>query len=202
MDELQRGLHDLGLALNASQLDRLRAYLALLQKWNQVYNLTSISDPDKMVTHHLLDSLSIYKLIDGSKIADIGSGAGLPGIPLAIALADKRFVLIDANSKKTRFLTQSKIELGIPNVDVIHSTIEDFPSKGEFDTVVTRAFASVKQIYEKSHGMLRPGGQILAMKGKAPDEEVALLPQGVDYHLHALHVPGLAAERHVVKIRI
>lgn len=200
--ELQNGCASLGLQLGDMQIKTLENYLVLLDKWNRSFNLTSITDKDKMITHHLLDSLSVVKLIQGPNVADVGTGAGLPGIPLAIALPQWQFTLIDANSKKTRFLTQSKIELGIRNVDVIHSTIEEFPKQGNFDTVVTRAFAAVKEIYEKSHSMVKPGGQILAMKGRQPREEAALLPQGVDYNLQQLEVPGLLAERHVVKIRI
>lgn len=200
--QLQRGLEALHLELEAPVCQGLLDYLALLAKWNKAYNLTAVRDPQEMVTRHLLDSLAVVPYVRGEYIIDVGTGGGLPGIPLALVFPDRRFVLLDSNSKKTRFLVQVKAELGLSNVTVVHSRVEEYQPEQLFDAVITRAFASVADILKGSRHLLTPQGEFLAMKGAVPEEELSELPQG--FHLIeviALKVPGLEQEqRHLLRI--
>jgi len=201
-ERLDAGLEKLGLELPAGVRNGLIDYVELLAKWNKAYNLTAVRDPQEMVTRHLLDSLAVVPHLRGKHIIDVGTGGGLPGIPLALVFSEREFVLLDSNSKKTRFLVQAKAALGLDNVTVIHSRVEAYQADRQFDTVITRAFASVADILTGSRHLLTPQGEFLAMKGAVPDEELSELPQG--FHLIeviALRVPGLEQEqRHLLRI--
>ena len=181
-DELARGADELGVALDADKQRQLLAYLALLIKWNKAYNLTAVRDPDEMVSRHLLDSLSIVPYAEaGDNWLDVGSGGGMPGVPLAILFPEKRLTLLDSNGKKTRFLTQVKLELKLANLEVVHSRVEAFRPESPFDGQETRW---------------------LAMKGVHPNEELAALPENFRVEAeHALAVPGCQGQRHLLILR-
>lgn len=200
--KLDAGLAQLGLNLPEEVREGLIAYVQLLAKWNKAYNLTAVHDPLEMVTRHILDSLVVVPYFHSKRTIDVGTGGGLPGIPLSLVFPEREFVLLDSNSKKTRFLVQVKAELGLQNVTVAHSRVEDYHPKELFDAVITRAFASVTDILTSSRHLLKPGGEFLAMKGLVPDDELASLPAG--FHLKeiiALSVPGLEQEqRHLLRI--
>jgi len=198
---LDDGIAALGLPLDADHQERLLAYLALLVKWNQAYNLTAIRDPLEMVTKHLLDSLAVLPHLHGTRVLDVGSGAGLPGIPLAICDPAREFTLLDSNGKKTRFLLQAKGELRLSNLSVVHSRLEQYRPGQLFDTVTARAFASLADMTAGTAHLLAPGGSLLAMKGEYPQDELDALPPGfVVREIIALTVPGLEAQRHLVRI--
>jgi 16S rRNA (guanine527-N7)-methyltransferase len=200
---LDTGLAALGLDLPASARSKLLDYVALIAKWNQVHNLTAIREPLKMVTHHLLDSLAVLKVIDGPacRLIDIGSGAGLPGIPLAIARPDWSVTLLDSNHKKGVFLQQAVGELGLPNVEVVVDRVEAFRPALGFGKVISRAFSDLPEFAELSAHLRAPGGALLAMKGVYPYEEVLQLsPDLGEVEVHRLSVPGVEAERHLVSI--
>jgi 16S rRNA (guanine527-N7)-methyltransferase len=199
---LVSGLQAMQLELPESVVEGLLAYLALLIKWNKAYNLTAVRDPLEMVTRHLLDSLAVVPYLYGERIIDVGTGGGLPGIPLSIVFPQRQFTLLDSNGKKTRFLVQAKAELGLENVAVVHSRVEAYQPDQAYDVVITRAFASVADILRGSRHLLNDNGQMMAMKGAVPEEELAALPQG--FHLSEvipLWVPGLEQEqRHLIRI--
>jgi 16S rRNA (guanine527-N7)-methyltransferase len=201
-EKLDAGLDKLGLDLSELVRQRLIAYLELLEKWNKAYNLTAIRDPGVMVVRHLLDSLAVVPHFHAQRCLDVGTGGGLPGIPLALVFPERQFVLLDSNSKKTRFLVQVKATLGLENVTVVHARVEAFSDDDGFDCIITRAFAPVADILTGSRHLLTPNGEFLAMKGAVPQEELAALPQG--FHLIeviALKVPGLEQEqRHLLRI--
>ncbi|HZW22280.1 16S rRNA (guanine(527)-N(7))-methyltransferase RsmG [Noviherbaspirillum sp.] len=199
---LAQGVRTLQLDLNDRQLEQLMDYLALLSKWNAVYNLTALRDPRQMVTHHLLDSLAVVPAFAGAKnILDVGAGGGLPGIVLAIARPDMRVSLVDTVHKKTAFLTQVKAELGLANVTVYTSRVEQLKVPQQFDVITSRAFAELNDFVTWSGHLLEEGGHFIALKGVMPGEEIARLPAGwkVD-RVESLTVPGLDAERHLVFI--
>jgi len=199
---LAEGLESMGLSCDSGQQERLLRFLVLLRKWNRVYNLTRITRPNAMVDLHLLDSLAVYPYLSGSEVLDVGTGAGLPGIPLAIISPERRFTLLDCNAKKTRFVQQAVIELGLNNVSVVQARVEQFTARTDgYDTILTRAFASLQEIVEKTRHLLCPDACILAQKGRASDEEIKALT-GVSAQIIALAVAGLSAERHLIKIRI
>ena len=197
--QLAAGIAALGLDLPPSGEIRLLAYLALLDKWNRVYNLTAVREPERMVSHHLLDSLAAVPHFSGPTVLDVGSGGGLPGIPLAIARPDLQVTLIDSVAKKTAFLLQAKAELGLANLTVATGRVEDFRSETGFDSITSRAFSDLKEFVTLTRPHLKPGGRWLAMKGLYPNEEIAMLPADVKVSAdHALHVPGLDASRHLI----
>ena len=204
-ETLHRGLLALGLDADALA-PRLLAYLALLDRWNKTYNLTAIRDPREMVTRHLLDSLAMHPFVDdlaarGGALADLGTGPGLPGIPLAIAKPGLRVTLVESNGKKARFLREAVRTLGLGNAEVAESRIEALDRPGAFDAITARALATLPQILEFGGHLLAPGGKLLAMKGARPDEEIAALPRGWRLEtLHRLTVPGLDGERHLVVV--
>jgi len=203
MTTLDTGLERLGLDLPAAARQKLLDYVALIAKWNQVHNLTAIREPVKMVTHHLLDSLALLKVIDGpaKRVVDIGTGAGLPGIPLAIARPDWSVTLLDSNHKKGVFLQQAVSELGLSNATVFVDRVEAFRPEGGFDYVVSRAFSDLPEFAELSRHLRAPGGALLAMKGVYPYEEVLQLsPEIGTVEVIRLDVPGVDAERHLVSI--
>ncbi len=199
---LRTGLQALGIVLPEVAIEKLLAYVDLLVKWNRTYNLTAIRDGDEMVTQHLLDSLSILPYLeDVRSLADIGSGAGLPGIPLAIARPELAVTLIDSVQKKSAFQQQAKIDLMLPNVSIYSGRIEDFKQHGDFDAVTARAFSDLPILVIAAAPMLRSGGRIYAMKGMLPQNEIEALTAG--WRLAAaprLQVPGLDAQRHLLII--
>ena len=196
---LAEGLAALELDATTEQQEQLLKFLFLLQKWNRVYNLTAVSDPEQAIRLHLLDSLAISPYLAGSRILDVGTGAGLPGIPLAIFHSVSAFVLLDSNAKKTRFVQQAVLELGLQQVEIATARIEQYQPADGFDTVLTRAWASLATIWDATGRLLKPDGRILALKGQFPEEEMADLKAG-QVRVHKLHVPGLGAERHLVEI--
>jgi 16S rRNA (guanine527-N7)-methyltransferase len=198
--QLQAGASALGLSLDQAQQVRLLDYLGLLDKWNRVYNLTAVRAREDMVRRQLLDSLAILPWVDDGPVLDVGTGAGLPGIPLAIARPDLAFVLLDTNGKKTRFVQQAATELGLANVEVARARVEDYARAGGFARITTRAFATLADTVAGSAHLLARGGCWLAMKGAAPGAELRQLPPGLAARVEMLAVPGEAAARHLVRI--
>lgn len=196
-DTLQEGLAQLNLALDSVQIEQLLTYIHLIEKWNKAYNLTAVRDIHEMVATHLLDSLAILPEVNGIRIADIGTGAGLPGIPLAICRPDWQLTLVDSNSKKTRFVQQAVLELKLRNIEVVHARVENLQPAVAFDTVLCRAFASMPDIVRLCRHLLTASGQIVAMKGQTPHEELMQLSE--DYQVIPVRVPGIEAERCLVK---
>lgn len=199
--QLQQGCKALGIELADNQQTALENYLASLLKWNKAYNLTAIRDPDEMVVKHLLDSLAIHAAIRGDTILDVGTGPGLPGIPLAILYPQRQFSLLDSNGKKTRFLVQMKHELQLDNIQIINDRIEALPQTPQFDGITCRAFTSLADFARHCLPLLKPQGQLLAMKGKVPDDEIAALDQGtLQIGIEKITVPYLNDERHLIRI--
>lgn len=198
--ELRGGLVAMDLDLSLATQQRLLTYLSLLAKWNKVFNLTAVRDRSHMVTRQLLDSLSILPMIKGKRVLDVGAGGGLPGIPLAITDPDRHYYVLDSNGKKTRFLTQVKMEMHLDNVSVVHERIEDYVPAQLFDTVVSRAFSSLPAFVGGSAEVLRPDGQWLAMKGKTPEQEISALSTEFSAEVKDLLVPGEQGDRCVVVI--
>ncbi len=202
--QLTAGIAALDLALPAGAEAKLLAYLALLDKWNRVYNLTAVREVERMVSHHLLDSLAAVPFFQGGdsdliRVLDVGSGGGLPGIPLAIARPELQVTLIDSIAKKTAFLLQAKAELGLANLNVVTGRVEDCRPETGFDVITSRAFSDLKEFVTLTRHLLRPAGRWLAMKGLMPHEEIASLPDWVKVSAnHALVVPGLEASRHLI----
>lgn len=199
---LAQGLTQLDLDLPDTIQAKLLQFVALLAKWNRAYNLTAVREPAAMIPRHLLDSLAVLPHLQGPRVLDVGSGAGLPGIPLALAQPDMQFTLLDSNGKKTRFMTQAVTELGLPNVSVVQSRVEDYQAPDRFDSVITRAFAAVADVIATTGRLCAPQGQLLLMKGTYPITELEALPNS--YTLRdaiRLQVPGLDAERHLLVIR-
>ncbi|MEN1972768.1 16S rRNA (guanine(527)-N(7))-methyltransferase RsmG [Luteimonas sp. MJ204] len=197
---LDTGLAELG--LDPALAAPLRRYLDLLARWNRTYNLTAIRDPREMVTLHLLDSLSMHAHVRGiARLADLGTGAGLPGIPLAIALPALQVTLVESNGKKARFLREAVRTLGLANAQVAESRAEAVDMPGAFDAITARAMATLADILAVGGHLLAPGGRLLAMKGARPEAELAALPAGWQLEaVHPLAVPGLAAERHLIVV--
>jgi 16S rRNA (guanine527-N7)-methyltransferase len=204
-DELHRGLA--ALALDADALaPPLLAYLALLDRWNRTYNLTAIRDPGEMVIRHLLDSLAMHPFVGtlgdgGGNLADLGTGPGLPGIPLAIARPQLQVTLVESNGKKARFLREAVRTLGLGNARVAESRAEALDEPSTYDAITARALDTLSGIIKVGGHLLKPGGELLAMKGVRPEEEIAALPAGWTISaVHALTVPGLVGERHLVVV--
>ena len=197
---LAAGLAELGLAPSAAACERLLDYLDLLARWNATFNLTSVRDPDEMVTRHLLDSLAVAKLVRGMSLADLGTGAGLPGIPLAILAPEREHALIDSNGKKTRFLREAVRTLELRNVRVQQTRAE--AARGQYDCITARAFASLGDMLRLGGHLLAPDGIWLALKGLLKKEEILDLPPGFSVdQIQPLSVPGLGAARQVAIIR-
>lgn len=195
---LQQGMHEMGLELPPPAVEKLLNFLQLLEKWNKTYNLTAVRDPEQMVSRHLLDSLSVLPFLQGPRVLDIGTGAGLPGIPLALARPDLEFTLLDSNAKKTRFATQALHELGLKNVAVVQERVEKFHPAEKFDTLIARAFASIPDMLAASRHLCAPHGRFLVMKGVFPQEELAAVTDEYRAEVKALTIPGLDAARHMV----
>lgn len=192
---------ELGLELNTQQDQQLQQYLELLQRWNKVYNLTAVRDPVQMLPLHLWDSLSVVPFIEAEHCLDVGSGAGLPGIPLAIMRPQQQFTLLDTNGKKTRFIQQAALELGLANLKVVQKRVEQWQPEQKFAAIISRAFASLADFVTVSGIHLQAQGRLYAMKGRYPESEIAELPQGWSVACsHQLMVPGLEAERHLLEL--
>ena len=193
------GLESLDLPLDEDKIEQLMCFIKLLEKWNKAYNLTSIRNTEDMVRLHLLDSLAIIPFIEGKHVIDIGTGAGLPGIPLAIYLPSIDFTLLDSNAKKTRFVQQVILELKLKNVSVCHNRVERYLPEVSFNTVITRAFASLSDIVKLTGHLLSKNGIILAMKGQPPDEQYINFAKTT---LIPINVPGIPANRCLVKMQL
>ncbi|NOY66259.1 MAG: 16S rRNA (guanine(527)-N(7))-methyltransferase RsmG [Gammaproteobacteria bacterium] len=198
---LEKDLDALPFSLPEGSLDQFVDFILLLDKWNSVYNLTSVRDMTQMVGRHILDSLIVNPFLHGEKILDVGCGAGLPGIPLAIINPDKQFTLLDSNQKKTRFVQQAKTELQLDNVIVVNERVEEFNMPDGVNTVIARAFSSIENLISGVDHLLADDAEILAMKGTYPMAELENIPQGFKMEkIETLDVPGLDAERHLVML--
>lgn len=201
-EQLASGLAELGLPLDAAVQQRLLDYVALLQKWNKVYNLTAVRDPQKMLVQHLFDSLAVLSQVHGRRIIDVGTGPGLPGIPLALANPALEVTLLDSNHKKTTFLRQACLELGLSNATVVCERVEAWRSEEKYDVVISRAFSDLAEFANLTRHLCGDSGVMLAMKGIYPHEELARLPACVALQsVEQLRVPNLDAERHLVVLR-
>ncbi len=194
------GLNTLNLPHNTEQIEQLLAFIRLIAKWNKAYNLTAVRNNEDMARLHILDSLAILPHIEGKRVIDIGTGAGLPGIPLAIFLPEVEFVLLDSNAKKTRFVQQVILELKLKNVSVIHSRVEDYQPKLGFDIITTRAFTNLADMVKMTAHLLSPNGVLLAMKGLIPEAELAEI--NAKTTLIPIKVPEVEAERCLVRIAV
>jgi 16S rRNA (guanine527-N7)-methyltransferase len=202
VDRIAAGVGALSLALPAERLDALARQVALVEKWNRVHNLTAVRDPEQMVTLHVLDSLSLLPHLSGARsVLDVGTGAGFPGMVLAIADPSLHVTLLDSSHKKAAFLDQAKAELALPNVTVACQRVQDFKPGQPFDAVISRAFAELQDFVAQAAHLVAPGGRMLAMKGVYPYEEISRLPATHRVaKVDELHVPSLDAKRHVVRI--
>jgi len=194
--QLQRGLEKLHISLTALQQQQLLTLLAWLQKWNKAYNLTAITDPSKQVSYHLLDSLAVLPHLKASRLLDVGTGPGFPGLPIAIAWPDCDVTLLDSNSKKTRFITQLVAHLGLTNVKIVHNRAETFSTDIPFDAIISRAVSSVSQLIEWSKQHCSCDGRYYLLKGEQPELELAGL--ALPAQVISLAVPGITRERHLV----
>lgn len=202
VSNLSAGAEALGLKLSPETLVRLECYLDLLEKWNAVINLTAVRERERMVTLHLLDSLTLVPYVAGrSRLLDVGSGGGMPGIPLSIACPHLKVTLLEPNQKKAAFLRQAKLELGLEQVSVVAERVERWLSPEPFDAIVSRAFSDLPDFVAGAAHLLAPGGALVAMKGGVPFEEITRLPARFTTQVIPVTVPRLAAERHLIVIR-
>ncbi|HEJ8043717.1 16S rRNA (guanine(527)-N(7))-methyltransferase RsmG [Serratia marcescens] len=192
-----------GIELPDQQKQQLLGYVGMLDKWNKAYNLTSVRDPQQMLVRHILDSIVVNPHLQGSRFIDVGTGPGLPGIPLAIVRPDAHFTLLDSLGKRVRFLRQVQHELGLNNIEPVQSRVEAFPVEPPFDGVISRAFASLQDMLSWCHHLPAKGkGRFYALKGVRPDEELTQLPAGVSLEsIVRLQVPELEGERHLVILK-
>jgi len=198
---LANGAAEIGLSLGRGERDKLLQYLVLLEKWNQVYNLTAIRDREKMVSGHLLDCLAVIPYVTGARVLDAGSGAGFPGIPVAVARPGIQVTLVDSNHKKAAFLRQVVADLQLKNTTVVCERVETWQAAEKFDCIISRAFAEIAEFIALTDHLLAPGGVFAAMKGVHPFEEIERLPPAFRVkQVHAFAVPGLGAQRHLVMI--
>jgi 16S rRNA (guanine527-N7)-methyltransferase len=199
---LAAGAGTLGLDIGPQTQQRLLQFIAAIRRWNKVMNLTSILNPEEMVTRHLLDSLAISRHLHGRRVIDVGTGAGLPGIPLALVHPQIEFVLLDARAKRTRFVRQMVIELELANVECVHSRVEDYHPSQRFDTVVSRAFSGLSDMLNCCAHLPDPDGRFIAMKGVDLEPELAAVPTGFAIAgIYPVEVPGLEGGRSVVDVR-
>ena len=196
---LEQGIERMGLSIDASRRELLAAFIGLLARWNRAYNLTAVRDPAEMVPRHVLDSIAVCPYLGGGPVLDLGTGAGLPGIPLAAIRPDLNFVLLDANGKKVRFVRQAALELGLDNVSAVQARMESYRPEQKFATIVSRAVTGLSELAAVSNRLLLPGGHLLLMKGRFPHDELAArgAPDAV---VHRLDVPFLDGERHLLEI--
>ena len=201
-EQLAQWLAQMGIDLPAAAQAKLLAYAALLYKWNKTFSLTALREEEKAVSHHLLDSLAILPFVPAGNLLDVGSGGGMPGIPLAIARSELQVTLLDSNSKKTAFLRQAAIELALPNLAVHCGRVEQYDPPMRFAAITSRAFAELADFVGLSRHLLAEGGRWLAMKGVRPQDEIARLPNDVGVEsVHRLIVPGVEGERHLAIVQ-
>lgn len=199
---LETGLETLGLQVSADAREKLLRFIGLLLKWNRVYNLTALRDPDAVLSTHILDSLSVLGHLPTGSLVDVGSGGGLPGIPLAICAPGRRVTLVESSQKKSAFQRQATIELGLNNVQVVCERAEAFRPNDKFDVVISRAFSSMADFVKVAAHLCAPSGRFAAMKGIFPTQEISELPPL--FHVEqtiALDVPGVKGSRHLILIR-
>jgi 16S rRNA (guanine527-N7)-methyltransferase len=196
--EIQHGCSELGLRAGQHVVDNLVKYIELLDKWNRVYNLTAVRKPTDMVTRHILDSLAVVPYLGEGRLLDIGTGAGLPGIPIALFKPELSLTLLDSNAKKMRFVRQAVTELALENVHIVNQRAEQYQPAQAFDMVISRAVSSVQELYDQTKQLVRPGGLFLFMKGAYPEAEIDAFEASGQLHVESLQVPGLQAERHLV----
>lgn len=204
IEKLTHGCAQLGIELSATQQQQLWTHLDLLEKWNRSVNLTAITDRDDMVTHHLLDSLSIMQFVRGQSLLDIGSGGGFPGLPLAIMRPDLSCTLLDSRQKRTEFLRNACVVLKLANVSVATERVESYQTAVKFDILVSRAFASLSDTLTMSEGLHRRGSRLLAMKGAMAKQEIALLDKNWQKRttIEKLNVPFLEAKRNLLIVEL
>ncbi|HAE8481901.1 16S rRNA (guanine(527)-N(7))-methyltransferase RsmG [Salmonella enterica subsp. enterica serovar Heidelberg] len=202
LNKLSRLLADAGISLTDHQKTLLVAYVDMLHKWNKAYNLTSVRDPNEMLVRHILDSIVVAPYLQGQRFIDVGTGPGLPGIPLAIVLPDAHFTLLDSLGKRVRFLRQVQHELELENITPVQSRVEAYPSEPPFDGVISRAFASLNDMVSWCHHLPGEKGRFYALKGQLPGDEIASLPDNFSVEsVEKLRVPQLEGERHLVIIK-
>ncbi|MBW7980958.1 16S rRNA (guanine(527)-N(7))-methyltransferase RsmG [Enterobacillus tribolii] len=197
-------LDQAGITLTGKQKQQLLDYVGMLHKWNKAYNLTSVRDPEQMLVRHILDSIVVAPFLRGTRFIDVGTGPGLPGIPLSIMMPDAQFTLLDSLGKRIRFLRQVQHELKLSNIEPVQSRVEEFPAQPPFDGVISRAFASLQDMVSWCRHLPEPEkGRFYALKGTRPDDELASLPQGIALEsVEKLHVPALDGERHLVVLKL
>ncbi|EDJ0432659.1 16S rRNA (guanine(527)-N(7))-methyltransferase RsmG [Salmonella enterica] len=202
LNKLSRLLDEAGISLTDHQKNHLVAYVGMLDKWNKAYNLTSIRDPAEMIVRHILDSIVVAPYLQGQRFIDVGTGPGLPGIPLAIVLPDAHFTLLDSLGKRVRFLRQVQHELKLENITPVQSRVEAYPSEPPFDGVISRAFASLSDMVSWCRHLPGDKGRFYALKGQLPEDEIASLPNNFSVEsVEKLRVPQLEGERHLVIIK-
>lgn len=201
--KLEIGLAAMGIPVDSRQLLQLHTYLEQLKKWNRVYNLTAITDPERMVSYHILDSLALLQQVpQGAACLDVGTGAGLPGIPLAILRPDTRWALLDSNGKKTRFVQQAVASCGLLNVKVVHSRVQDYHADSSIDVIVSRAYASLQDFVSSVQHLWQPDTRLITMKTELSDSELqAIDTQKLDLEIFRLQIPGIAEKRSLVTIQ-
>lgn len=202
LNKLSRLLAEAGISLSDQQQQQLVAYVEMLHKWNKAYNLTSVRDPNEMLVRHILDSIVVAPHLQGTRFIDVGTGPGLPGIPLSIVRPESHFTLLDSLGKRVRFLRQVQHELKLNNIEPVQSRVEDFPAEPPFDGVISRAFASLNDMVSWCHHLPGDAGRFYALKGQLPEDEIALLPAGLAVEsIVELKVPHLEGERHLVIVK-
>ncbi|EHD7690945.1 16S rRNA (guanine(527)-N(7))-methyltransferase RsmG [Salmonella enterica] len=202
LNKLSRLLDEAGISLTDHQKNHLVAYVGMLDKWNKAYNLTSVRDPAEMIVRHILDSIVVAPYLQGQRFIDVGTGPGLPGIPLAIVLPDAHFTLLDSLGKRVRFLRQVQHELKLENITPVQSRVEAYPSEPPFDGVISRAFASLSDMVSWCRHLPGDKGRFYALKGQLPEDEIASLPNNFSVEsVEKLRVSQLEGERHLVIIK-
>jgi 16S rRNA (guanine527-N7)-methyltransferase len=200
-ERLREGLIELALPHSGTEAETLARFLALLEKWNRAFNLTAVREQSEMVARHILDSLSALPFIHGVSVLDVGTGAGLPGVPLAVMQPQRQFLLLDSGGKKVRFVRHAIGELNLKNVDVVQSRVENYASADPFDTVICRAFSSLREFVERCGALVARGGRLVAMKGRMENSDADRLPSPWQVtSTTQVAVPGLIGERHIIVI--
>lgn len=200
--QLTLGVAQLGLELSETQMNQLVAYVELMAKWNKTYNLTSVRNPKDMLNKHILDSLAVVPFIEAKNYIDVGTGPGLPGIPLAIACLDAQFTCLDSLGKRVRFMKQVVFELGLTNVIPVQSRVEEHNGSDHYDGVLSRAFASLQDMLQWCQHLINSSGEFLALKGQYPQDELTALPENISLvSAHKLDIPFMVGERHLIRLK-